>query len=69
MMPQVEINIEVYCSCGNGLCNQTESKVTRTRGEPCFIVTPCEDCMKKAEDSGYDNGYDVGYKEGQKDYE
>jgi len=68
-MPEVNINVEVYCSCGEGLCNQTESKLTRTRGEPCFIVDPCETCMEKAKNSGYDEGFEAGYKDGKSEHE
>lgn len=66
-----EVNVEVYCSCGEGLCNQTESKTTRHRGEPCFIVSPCEKCLDRATDKGFDDGYakgeQKGYEEGQQD--
>ena len=48
-MPSIEF--EVWCSCGNGLCNQT----TEVRGGIC--VEPCEKCLEKARDEGYDNGY------------
>ena len=56
-MPSFEINFEVYCSCGNGLCNQSKTKgMTVT-------VEPCEKCKEKEYDSGYEKGYDKGYVE------
>lgn len=56
-MPDVTINIEVYCArCGEGLCNQTEFTRTRGRGEPCFRVEPCERCMDAAYEEGYRKG-------------
>lgn len=60
-MPNVTFNVEVYCAeCGNGLCQQTESTHTKSRGEPCFRVTPCQVCMGKADDAAYDRGYNDG---------
>ena len=60
-MPEVTVDVEVYCqSCGGGLCNQTESTVTRTRGEPSFRVEPCKACLEEARSEGYDEGYAKG---------
>ena len=56
-MPSFEIDFEVYCSCGNGLCNQSEG--SNKRG-PQVTVEPCEKCLAKE----YDHGYDIGYAEG-----
>lgn len=47
------IDIEVYCSCGNGLCNQSQSK-----GYGQLIIEPCEDCLKKKYNEGYEDGYE-----------
>jgi len=57
-MPSVEF--EVWCSCGEGLCNQTKD----VRGG--IQVEPCANCLDKAMDAGYDKGYSEGYEEGQK---
>lgn len=59
-MPEVNVNVEVYCTCGAGLCNQTESKLTRSRREACFIVAPCESCLGQARREGEDAGYNRG---------
>ena len=56
-MPTVDVDdieIEVYCSCGNGLCNQTTYKHTYRRLERCFIVDPCENCLEKAREKARD---------------
>ncbi len=52
-MPAIEF--EVWCSCGNGLCNQC----SETRGG--IAVEPCEKCIEEAKTEGYDEGYDEGY--------
>lgn len=52
-MPEISVNVEVYCAwCNNGLCNQTESTTARGRGEPCFRVDPCERCLERAREEG-----------------
>ena len=58
-MPDVTVNIEVYCSCGNGLCAQTETSQNR-RGNPVLTITPCGDCLSAVRSEGYDEGYDEG---------
>jgi len=60
-MPSIEI--EVWCSCGYGLCRQT-----KIRG--CAVtVEPCEDCLDKARDeASYEEhkaGHDEGFKRGE----
>lgn len=65
MVPEIGVNIEVYCSqCGKGLCNQTEATKTRERSEPCFRVDPCQKCLDEKYDDGRKDGYDEGYQEG-----
>jgi len=54
-MPLIEF--EVWCSCGNGLCNQT----TNVRGG--VEVEPCEKCLERAKDEGYNEGYEAKDKE------
>ena len=69
-MPEMEITLEfeVYCSCGEGLCGQTETRRSRNRGMPQLVVEPCEKCLGRAEtkgsDKSYEQGRDQGYKEG-----
>lgn len=54
-MPQINVEIEVYCSCGEGLCNSTSTKNTRL-GE-ALVVEPCSSCIAHADEQGYDRGY------------
>lgn len=56
-MPDININIEIYCSCGNGLCNQTSSGSTKGRGQEYFTVEPCDKCLEFAKENGYSKGY------------
>ena len=68
-MPSIDVEIEVYCSCGAGLCRQTSVGNTRGRGQPFFEVQPCEKCLEKALDDGKDKGYQEGYDAGYSDKE
>lgn len=45
-MPSFEVEFEVYCSCGNGLCGGSSGNNTK-RG-PSVTVEPCERCLDKA---------------------
>jgi len=56
-MPEISVDIEIFCSCGNGLCNQTTGGRNR-HGRPGFTVEPCEKCLAKHYDEGYEKGYD-----------
>ena len=58
-MPHIEF--EVWCSCGNGLCNQT----SETRGG--ISVEPCEKCLDVARSEGYEEGHEEGYNERDKE--
>ncbi|MFH1525819.1 MAG: hypothetical protein ABIG69_04070 [Bacteroidota bacterium] len=57
-----EISIEVYCSCGNGLCHQTKCKRS---GE--ITVEPCKNCLKEKYNEGYEDGYEQAKKEEEED--
>lgn len=52
-MPEVKVEIEVWCSCGEGLCGQSTGR-GRSGG---ITVEPCDKCLKEAEQEGYDRGY------------
>jgi hypothetical protein len=66
-MPEMMIDFDVYCSCGEGLCNQTTVSQDY-RGNISIKVEPCERCLARArnegEDVGYNRGYDEGYDKG-----
>lgn len=67
-MPEINVEVEIYCSCGNGLCNQSVGGIGR-RGIPFITVEPCEKCLEKARREGYDEGYSEYEKEKEKDNE
>lgn len=59
MMPDVTINIEIYCDrCGDGLCNQSTFTTTRMRREPSFRIEPCKKCLEAAKQDGYSDGFE-----------
>ncbi len=58
-MPEISIDVEVWCSCGEGLCSQSSAEY-RGRG---IVVEPCEKCLEVARTGGYDEGYEEGQKE------
>jgi len=62
-MPILEIEVEVYCSCGAHLCNQSSSRTSHNRGAQQIVVEPCSRCASASYDTGYDEGYDKGYGE------
>jgi len=59
-MPVVDIEIEVWCECGEGLCGNSRAA---TRGQG-IVVEPCPRCLDNAHSKGYDEGYDNGYDDG-----
>jgi len=61
-MPVLEIDLDVYCSCGNGLCRQSNIK------NNTVTVEPCEKCLSDKYDRGYEEGEDEGYKQAEKDF-
>ena len=53
-MPTFEVEFEVFCSCGAGLCNQSE---TRSGNKLSVTVEPCEKCLEDSREGGYEDGY------------
>lgn len=51
---EVTVEVEVWCSCGNGLCRQS------TGGESAITVEPCEKCLQLRGEEEYERGYDAG---------
>jgi len=49
-MPSFEVEFEVFCSCGEGLCSQSEG--SSGRGGPRVTVEPCEKCKDAAYEEG-----------------
>jgi hypothetical protein len=54
----IDVDFEVFCSCGNGLCNQSETRSSRHRGTPQVVVEPCEKCLASARTDGATEGAD-----------
>lgn len=57
-MPEfnVEVIFDVYCSCGEALCNQSSTKDydhTYRHTARAVTVAPCEACKSAAYDEGY----------------
>jgi hypothetical protein len=57
-MPVMEVHFEVYCTCGAGLCSNSEGGYERV------TVKPCPNCLENAKDAGYNEGYADGEKSG-----
>ena len=60
-MPEISVEVEVYCSCGEGLCDQSTSSSERYR--PNITVEPCEKCLARAIDEARSKGYEEARKE------
>ena len=47
-----EVDFEVFCSCGNGMCGATETRESRSRRYPQAVVEPCQKCLQAAREEG-----------------
>lgn len=65
-MPEIKFYLEVWCSCGEGLCKVTSQHRNRA-GE--IAVEPCSKCIDRAEEAAHERGRKEGYEEGKKDYQ
>lgn len=43
-----DVDFEVFCSCGFGLCPQSSTRRSRNRRFPQVEVEPCQRCLDKA---------------------
>lgn len=43
-----DVEFEVFCQCGNHLCNATSTRLSARRGTPQAVVEACEDCLERA---------------------
>ncbi len=63
-MPEITVDVEIWCECGEGLCFQSS---TATKGTG-VVVEPCLKCLASAEEEahgeGYERGDDDGYNRG-----
>ena len=53
-----EVEFEVFCSCGNGMCGATETRESRSRRYPQAVVEPCPKCLQAARDEGAEEARD-----------
>lgn len=44
----IDIDFEVFCSCGAHMCGDTNTRNSRNRNTPQAVVSVCEDCVKRA---------------------
>ena len=63
-MPEISVEVEILCDCGNGLCGQT--RVSKNRGMPQIVIEPCEKCLEKARNLAFDGGLEEAYKQQEK---
>ena len=47
-----EVEFEVFCACGNGMCDETDTRESRNRRYPQAVVQPCPKCLQAARDEG-----------------
>ena len=59
-MPEIKVEVEVWCDCGEGLCSQSS---TASKGTG-VVVEPCQKCLDAAKEEGHEEGYDKGYESG-----
>jgi hypothetical protein len=58
-----DIDFSVYCSCGEGLCNQSTTSQRGNRND--LTIKPCQKCLDDAERKGYERGYEEGFAAGE----
>jgi len=46
---RVDVDFEVFCSCGAGLCDQSTGRQSSRRDAPQVVVEPCKRCLENAE--------------------
>lgn len=44
----VDVDFEVYCSCGAHMCNETTTRLSRSRRANQIVVNVCQDCIKSS---------------------
>ena len=46
----IDVEFEVFCKCGNGLCNVTDIRDSRRRSMPQAVVEACDKCTGLLQD-------------------
>lgn len=62
-MPAFDVEFEVWCSCGEGLCNQANTDTPFRRSGLHVTIEPCEKCLDNAKEEADSEGYGRGYKD------
>lgn len=44
----VDVEFEVFCSCGNHMCGETDTRNSRNRNAAQAVVNPCPKCIEVA---------------------
>ena len=44
----VDIDFEVFCSCGAHMCGETDTRNSRNRNAPQAVVNACQKCIDAA---------------------
>ena len=53
----VSIDFEVFCgTCGAGLCNQSDTRHSRSRSYAQVTVVACDNCLESAKQEGRQDG-------------
>jgi len=60
-MPILELEFEVFCSCGAGLCGNSQEG--HSRHSQYITVEPCQNCLDQKYEEGVDHGYENYRKE------
>ena len=45
---QVDVEFEVFCSCGNHMCGETDTRSSRNRNAAQAVVNACPKCIEAA---------------------
>jgi hypothetical protein len=57
-MPEMRVSFEVWCDCGEGLCNGSEG------GASSVTVAACDKCVEAGKEEGREEGHEEGRNEG-----
>lgn len=44
----VDVDFEVFCSCGAHMCGETDTRNSRNRNAPQAVVNACQRCINEA---------------------
>ena len=45
---QIDVEFEVFCSCGNHMCQETDTRSSRNRSTAQAVVNTCPKCLDAA---------------------